>query len=84
MTAYYVDPENGEAKTLGVSRTSFTAATATTPGTICFKTTHFTSFSLSGNAVPTATPPPTTPTPRTGAGLGTRLTFPRIFQRGGW
>jgi hypothetical protein len=87
LAPYYLDPLTGERKTLGVVRTSFTAATATTPGEICFKTTHFTDFSLSGDAVPTATPSAPTPTgtPRSGSGFGPNITLFRLSKNsGGW
>ncbi len=68
LAPYYLDPVTGERRTIGVQRTSFTPATATTPGQVCFATTHFTTFNLSGNAVPTATVVPTaTPRPVVGA-----------------
>src|SRR5207248_2583827 len=68
LAPYYIDTATGERKTLGVQRTSFTPATATTPGQVCFATTHFSSFALSGNAQATAT---VLPTSTVRAALGT-------------
>ncbi|HZS33771.1 MAG TPA: hypothetical protein VFC42_10370 [Methylomirabilota bacterium] len=84
LAPYYLDPVTGERRTIGVQRTSFTPATATTPGRICFATTHFTTFNISGNAASTATVIPTaTPPPAPGA-FSRRLLIVTKDSNSGW